>query len=155
MASFLDPRFTALINPDDLIFIRNVLESSLNYIDKEDIPEVEQTARKGLSLLFANNTVTRTNGLKRQLSIEFQNYVLNAHLAPHECPLTWWKDSGSLYPNLINQVGGHFCVPAFVNRLYQLSGRQQITLVKKYQMIKAYNESLIWLHLSELHQANN
>lgn len=163
MASFLDPRFQGLTTADDLNCIRNQLEKSIQQTETAHTLKTDPKKPKpdrsslGLSSLFAkHSSATKSKMPKNRFDIEFRSYTEDVSLDMDQCPLTWWTESEVLYPNIKRQITKYFCVPAFVNDVHRLSVAKQIELFEKYnKMDKNFDQTLLWLHLSDLRQNFN
>lgn len=159
MASFLDPRFQSLTNPDDLKLIFDEMEKDVR---SDEIKSTEKTQEKlskskekvGLSLLFSNVTSPpQTKTPKNRFDIEFRSYTQDVALNMELCPLEWWAENDSLYPNIKQYVKKYFCVPSFVNNLHRLPFQEQEELENKYnRYADEINDKLIWMHLGDLRQ---
>lgn len=160
MASFLDPRFQSLTTPDDLKSIFDEIEKD---VQSDEIKSTEKTQEKlsktkeknvGLSSLFSNvASPPQTKTPKNRFDIEFRSYTQDVSLNMELCPLDWWAENDSLYPNIKQYVKKYFCVPSFVNNLHRLSFQEQEELENKYsRYADEINEKLIWMHLSDLRQ---
>lgn len=160
IASFVDPRFQGLISPVDLKIVRSELEK---YIEPTENPSVAKTESKqpqklkaernsGLLSLFANHsTIVKPKIPKNRFESEFRSYNEDVSLDMDQCPMTWWLESESLYPNINRQVSKYFCVPAFVNDAHCIPLSSQMRLLAKYSDLdEKANRELIWLHLNDL-----
>lgn len=161
MSSFLDPRFQRLTAPSDLSSIRDELEKNVQTNDMKSENrtggkqlKLKQDKNFGLSSLFSNiSTVTKTKAPKNRFDIEFRSFTEDVSLDMELCPLEWWLDSETLYPNIKQHVKKYFCVPSFVNNLHRLPLQDQEELEQKYDRLdKDIGEKFLWLHLNELRQ---
>lgn len=162
VASFLDPRFQRMIEPEDLKLIRDELgkyaQSSEVKTTKVKAEEKTTKAKHEKSLpllsLFSNVTpVTKKAAPKNRFDIDFRRYNEEACLEIQLCPLEWWFETESSYPTLKPLVRKYFCVPAFVSNFHRLPLSEQEELENKYYSIENnVNEKILWLHLNKLRQ---
>lgn len=160
IASFFDPRFQGLISPDDLKIVRNELEKYIEPIENPSAVKIEPKQQQkskverisGLQSLFANHsTIAKPKMLKNRFESEFRDYNEDVSLDMDQCPMTWWLESESLYPNIKRQAVKYFCVPAFVNDAHCMPLSSQMKLLTKYNDLdQNANRELIWLHLNDL-----
>lgn len=91
---------------------------------------------------------------KNRFESEFRGYNEDVSLDMDQCPMAWWLDSESLYPNIKRQVAKYFCVPAFVNDAHCMPLSSQMKLLTKYNGLdQNANRELIWLHLNDLRKS--
>lgn len=161
IASFVDPRFQELLCPDDLKIVRNELEKYIEPIENPSgsimIESKQQKKSKternsGLLSLFANHsTIAKPKMPKNRFDSEFRSYNEDVSLDMDQCPMTWWLESESLYPNIKRQIPKYFCVPAFCNVAHCMPLSSQMKLLAKYNDLdQNANQELIWLHLNDL-----
>lgn len=160
MASFLDPRFQRLTPADDLKWIYDDIAKDVQNDEAKSTEKSEEKPSKskmdnnfGLSSLFPNVTqVLQTKAPRNRFDIEFRSYTQDVSLDMEMCPLEWWSENDSLYPNIKQYVKKYFCVPSFVNNLHRQPLHEE-ELARKYdRFADEINDKLLWLHLVDLRQ---
>lgn len=116
IASFLDPRYKnhfADNNNDGngtLTLIRNFIQTQLNFddgaginpTDRDTAQHLEMTA---LDILFPDNERCSEQN-------ELDKYVKENTINKNACPLAWWKENSSRYPNISKLAKKYLCIPS-------------------------------------------
>lgn len=157
MTTFWDPRFLGLMTTNDLNSALYYLESQQSPMNTSDSDSNQTTpdGNHGLSLLFsARKSISKKELQKRRLNVEYKSYTTTVYTEMTQCPLLWWDDYETSFPNIYSKKDNFLCAPAFINQFHRLPLDIKIGLTKKYNSLEASidesEEHLLWLHLQKM-----
>lgn len=82
---------------------------------------------------------------KNKFDVEFISYS-SVNIDIESCPLTWWRASELIYPNLKKITEQYNCVPCTVGE-YGLTLRDKLKFChQRKTVVSEFDRKLLWIH---------
>lgn len=158
LTTFTDPRLNSLTIEDDLPTIQTELKELCH--DVEIVKTKLETNLKPMSggdlLESAAKSSNRKSGLefflqkpeKRTVSTfdkEFKRFQTDVNEQFDKCPLTWWKESGYMYPYLKHVADIFNCVPAMIKPIGGIMADKTELYDRRTMLYGRYIDERLWL----------
>ncbi|KAF0705456.1 Uncharacterized protein FWK35_00037425, partial [Aphis craccivora] len=97
-------------NDGTLTLIRNFIQTQLNFDDGAGINQTDRDTAQhlemtALDILFPDNERCSEQN-------ELDKYVKENTINKNACPLAWWKENSSRYPNILKLAKKYLCIPS-------------------------------------------
>lgn len=150
ISSFLDPRFTNILNIKESNIARQMIRQKLAFTDtKKSLKRLQVNridSRSGLDYFFSS---PKPNTNQDKLEQEFDKFLGEESCTFDKCPIAWWAEEGYVYPNLSKIATKYTTVPACIYEIYPIGTKDDINYQEKRFSIDDCPEKLIYLYLNK------